>query len=271
MVEGLHPGQVPQAEALGGKIAYIEAGRAEISLDWRADLADGQGLGIGAITTMLDHVSGMAASSGLLQAASTATLDLRVDHLNPARAGSQITARAHRYATGRGVAYVRAEAWDLDNQEMVAASQGAFIIYVDDPVGLAKTAPNLEAFQAHVPYAAFLGARFEAADGVVTGHLPFSPHLIGNPVLPALHGGVIAGFLELAARAQLFVSLGTGVIPSPANLRVDYLRPGRSIPTLARVEVIKLGRKISTVRGQALQEDRPIATLTGTFLMGGQT
>ena len=58
---------------------------------------------------------------------------------------------------------------------------------------------NTEAFRAalaDIPYAAFLGA--EAVDAARhTAVMRFGKDLIGNPLLPALHGGAVAGFMEL--------------------------------------------------------------------------
>ena len=62
---------------------------------------------------------------------------------------------------------------------------------------------TLEEALAAVPYAAFLGVEAagegEGADTVMR----FSQRLVGNPLLPALHGGSIAGFMELTAMAVL--------------------------------------------------------------------
>ena len=42
-----------------------------------------------------------------------------------------------------------------------------------------------------VPYIRFLGIRFDREGDQITAHLPFQPMLIGNPMLPALHGGAL--------------------------------------------------------------------------------
>ncbi|MCE2988297.1 MAG: PaaI family thioesterase, partial [Phenylobacterium sp.] len=68
---------------------------------------------------------------------------------------------------------------------------------------------QLQAFLGRVPYIRFLGMRAELAGDELTGVLPFSPHLIGNTLLPALHGGVIGAFLEMTALAQLAVTQST--------------------------------------------------------------
>jgi acyl-coenzyme A thioesterase PaaI-like protein len=63
----------------------------------------------------------------------------------------------------------------------------------------------LAAVLARIPYVAHLGVHAELAGDEMTAVLPYSEHLIGNPLLPALHGGVIGGFMELTAVIQLSI------------------------------------------------------------------
>ena len=119
------------------------------------------------------------------------------------------------------------------------------------------------------PYARFLGLRAEAAavdDLVVV--LPFAERLIGNPILPALHGGVVASFLELAALARLDAA---GRRARTIDITVDYLRPARPLTTYAEPRILKLGRRAANVTVEAWQDDRasPVAALRGHFLIIG--
>jgi uncharacterized protein (TIGR00369 family) len=123
-----------------------------------------------------------------------------------------------------------------------------------------------------VPYAKFLGVQFELKGDELTAVLPYKDSLIGNPMLPALHGGVIGAMMELTAVAQIFLAQGTGRIPKTIDISIDYLRSGRPVDTFARAHVTKLGRRIANVRVEAWQFDRadPIAALHGHFLLQGQ-
>ena len=49
-----------------------------------------------------------------------------------------------------------------------------------------------------VPYIGFLGVQFDRRGDELTAILPFRDSLIGNPRLPALHGGATAAFLEIS-------------------------------------------------------------------------
>ncbi|HEY1751799.1 MAG TPA: PaaI family thioesterase [Caulobacteraceae bacterium] len=114
------------------------------------------------------------------------------------------------------------------------------------------------------PYARFLGVRLEAGLAV----LPFDPRLIGNPILPALHGGVVASFLELAALARLDAA---GRRARTIDITVDYLRPVRPVATYAEARILKLGRRAANLAVEAWQDDRdsPVAALRGHFMILG--
>ena len=112
-----------------------------------------------------------------------------------------------------------------------------------------------------IPYARFLGLRVERdAEGLVCV-LPFRQQIVGNARLPAVHGGVVGAFLELAALMGLLESSEAPGIPKPINFSVDYLRSARATDTFARARIVKLGRRVANVRVLAYQEDpeKPVA------------
>jgi uncharacterized protein (TIGR00369 family) len=129
--------------------------------------------------------------------------------------------------------------------------------------------PRLDGFLERVPYARFLGMQIERDGDDILGLLPFAQHLIGNPVLPALHGGVIGAFMEMTALAQLALAQPERRVPKTIDVTIEYLRPGRPILTHARAEVRKAGRRVANVHVEAWQEARaqPIAFLHGHFLV----
>ncbi len=122
---------------------------------------------------------------------------------------------------------------------------------------------------APIPYAGFLGLRSMVEDGELRGVMPFAEHLIGNPTIPALHGGTLGAFMELTAIAELARRRGGGPLPRTIGVTVEYLRTGRSRDTCARAEVKRMGRRIANVAVEAWQDDRakPIALLYGRFLL----
>ncbi len=128
---------------------------------------------------------------------------------------------------------------------------------------------DVKAMLARIPYANFLGVTVELAGDEMTAILPFGEHIIGNPALPAIHGGVLGAFMEITALAQLRVSEGPARQPRVIDVSIEYLRSGRPLTTYARAEIKKVGRRIANVHVEAWQDQRsaPIAALRGHFLV----
>jgi uncharacterized protein (TIGR00369 family) len=131
-----------------------------------------------------------------------------------------------------------------------------------------------------IPYAGFLGIRFDRRGDELTAVLPYDHALIGNPLLPALHGGAVAAFLEMAAMVELSWSIlwdgieagtATGLprLPKTIDFSVDYLRSGLPRDAYARARVNRSGRRYASVHVEAWQDNRSrlFAQATGHFLM----
>jgi uncharacterized protein (TIGR00369 family) len=120
-----------------------------------------------------------------------------------------------------------------------------------------------------IPYAQFLGITSELREGELIGKLNFSDTLIGNPMLPALHGGTIAALLESTAIFQVMMEAETLVLPKTINITVAYLRSARPVDTFAHGTITKHGRRVAVVYAQAWQDDRsrPVATAHAHFLI----
>ncbi len=134
------------------------------------------------------------------------------------------------------------------------------------------------------PYHRFIGVSFTRMGDELTARMAYSGHLIGNPTIPALHGGVTGALLEITALMQLawddlwrrmeagdaeaYEGKSVGM-PKTIDLTIDYLRSGRPRDCWARATVQKAGRRVANVRVEAWQEtrSRPIAAAHGHFLM----
>ena len=145
----------------------------------------------------------------------------------------------------------------------------------------------LKALVEGVPYIQFLGITFDRRGDEITSILHFKEHLIGNPVLPALHGGATAAFLEVTSIiglswSMLWDDLESGELaldeleagklprlPKTIGFTVDYLRSGLPRDAYARAQVTRSGRRYASVKSEAWQDnrDRPIVQATGHFLM----
>ncbi|MBN2907105.1 MAG: PaaI family thioesterase [Rhodobacteraceae bacterium] len=158
-----------------------------------------------------------------------------------------------------------------------------------EPVQLIKQRRDaaLSALVHGVPYIQFLGIAFERRGDELTAVLSYDEKLIGNPLLPALHGGVTAAFLEVTAIIGLSWSLiwdemERGALdpltlspqtlprlPKTIDFTVDYLRSGLPRDAYARARVNRSGRRYASVHVEAWQDNRArlYAQATGHFLM----
>jgi acyl-coenzyme A thioesterase PaaI-like protein len=138
-----------------------------------------------------------------------------------------------------------------------------------------------------VPYIGFLGIKFDRRGDELTAILPYQEMLIGNPTLPALHGGATAAFLETAALIELSWSIlweemeqgrldpaaitpeTMPRLPKTIDFTVDYLRAGLPRDAYARARVNRSGRRYASVHVEAWQDNRarPFAQATAHFLM----
>ena len=119
------------------------------------------------------------------------------------------------------------------------------------------------------PYVQRLKVRFDDHGDELTGILPYADTLVGNPLIPALHGGAIGAFMEMTASAGLLAASDLAALPKPIDVAVDYLRPGRPSDVFARATITRQGSRVANVRVEAWQTKRsaPIATLHGHFLI----
>ena len=159
----------------------------------------------------------------------------------------------------------------------------------NEPLAAIKSRRNnaLNALVSGVPYIRWLGIQFDRRGDELTAVLPFDEKLIGNPLLPAIHGGVTAAFLEVTAIVELtwtaiWEDMEEGRIapdasvpdslprlPKTIDFTVDYLRSGLPRDAYARARVVRSGRRYASVHVEAWQDHRTklFAQATGHFLM----
>lgn len=108
------------------------------------------------------------------------------------------------------------------------------------------------------PYARALGMQIKGhEDGVPIITMPFGDNVIGRPGY--LHGGAMAGLLEIAAMASLYAALdqrGQKYSVKQVNVTVDFMRGGANHMSYAIGKVNRLGRKLANVEAAIWQEDR---------------
>src|SRR5882757_1722880 len=263
-------------------------GEAWSSLPYRPVFVGDTGTGVlhgGVVTAMLDESCGMAVQLALDGTRSIATLDLRIDYQKPATPGLAIRAHSVCYRVTRSIAFVRATAYQETLDEPVATATACFMVganrtnMLDRPIEH-RMLPPLEAPEdttglfGNSPFARWLGIRDHdqgTDQGTEQGTLvmPFSPKIVGNPILPAIHGGMTGAFLETTAIVGVTRELGVLAPPKPIGLTINYLRSGRALDSYAKVSIVKQGRRVVAFEAQAWQDDpaRPIASAFGHFML----
>lgn len=154
-----------------------------------------------------------------------------------------------------------------------------------EPVQIVKQRRDeaLAGLVARVPYIQYLGVSFDRRGDELTGVLKFEDKLIGNPLLPAIHGGVTAAFLEITSVITLswtsqWDALEAGDVaedaplprlPKTIDFTVDYLRSGLPRDAYARARITRAGRRYASVHVEGWQDNRSklFAQATGHFLM----
>ncbi len=309
--------------ALGIEVESVGDGAVTMRMPWSPELVGDPRTSVihgGAVSALLDTCGGAAVLAHPKNDAPTATIDLRIDYMRSARPGQSVRATAEVYHVTNSVAFVRGQARDEDEQP-VALATGAFTftptrassrawyenlvrphggsdltVDTSEPdAGFqrviednAQVECDLGLFRA-IPYVKFMGISFDLHGDELTAVMRFTDRLVGNPLIPALHGGAIAGFLEAAASAELVShSVANGdsdrgravgehgdnssgsikKLPKTIDFSIDFLRPGLAETSYARARINRFGSRFVSVRVEAWQgqRDRLFAEATGHFL-----
>jgi len=267
--------------ASGMLLDRAEPGEAWTSLPYRPVFVGNTETGVlhgGVVTALLDESCGVAVQLALDGTRAIATLDLRIDYQKPATPGQDLKAHSVCTCVTRSIAFVRATAYQDSEDSSVATATACFMIDANQTNMLAerpedyRNVPTLDAPAdptspfANSPFARCLGIRI-AENGTLV--MPFSPRIVGNPVLPAIHGGITGAFLETTAIVGVTRELGAPVAPKPIGLTINYLRSGRALDSYANVSIVKQGRRVVAFEARAWQDapEKPIATAFGHFML----
>ncbi len=127
----------------------------------------------------------------------------------------------------------------------------------------ARESGDLEALSTLIPFNAWLGIGFTVVEGSLVARMAFREHQVGNPAMPALHGGTLASLLESTAVFLALMGFDNDAVPKTINITVDYLRPAGLTDTYATGRVLKAGRRVVTVELEAWQDRRERLVASG--------
>lgn len=112
-----------------------------------------------------------------------------------------------------------------------------------------------------IPYARYLGLEVLRDDADLLVHLPCSERLIGNFMLPALHGGVLGALIELTGRVAAQSQDTEARCPRILDSHINYLRSARARSTFASADIVRQGRRTSLLQITCWQDEKskPVA------------
>ena len=122
---------IPHAQALGMELTELGEGRATITMPWDPRLVGDPASGVlhgGAVSALMDTASGASVMCHPCAPVSTATLDLRIDYMRPARTSRTVIGRGQCYRLARSIAFVRGIAYDESPDDPIANVAGTFMI-----------------------------------------------------------------------------------------------------------------------------------------------
>lgn len=121
-----------------------------------------------------------------------------------------------------------------------------------------------------IPFNKFLGIKVhEIAAKHVHLTLPFRPEFVGDPMRPAMHGGVMSTLADVAGGLTVWAGLeDLRARVATIDLRVDYLRPGRLETIDAKAHVVRKGNRVGVVDVVLFHPNHPnetVATGKGVY------
>lgn len=120
-----------------------------------------------------------------------------------------------------------------------------------------------------LPFARSLGIIIttDASDGRLSTRLPYAASVVGNPKVPALHGGALASLMQISATAELIRATGAAKPPRMFSITAEYLRSAALEDTIGTAVVVSRSRRFANLRVELRQpsSERVVAAATVQF------
>jgi len=114
-----------------------------------------------------------------------------------------------------------------------------------------------------IPFNRYLGVRVaESRKGYARLEVPFREELVGDPLRPALHGGVLSALADAAGGGAVWTGIEDDrARVSTIDLRIDYLRPARLETIIAEATVVRVGNRVGVADIRLFHPSAPDVTV----------
>ncbi|HEX5355487.1 MAG TPA: PaaI family thioesterase, partial [Aquabacterium sp.] len=260
---------------------------------WTGD-SELQMIHTGCLSVLADTACGLAVGAAMDTPEPIATLDLRMDYLRPAMANTELVCKAECYRLSRSIGFVRGQVFQIGQDEPVATVNATFMRATANTRRKDMSAPGADAKATLTPTQAaaslsapasiepspvFISQRADVPESLALPpgrspyvdfldihqqmqidagpifRLPFKRELIGNPVLPALHGGVLAGFGETAMILHLTnTNPAIKGVPRGIDFAIAYMRSAKPVDTFVQGTTVRQGNRVALVQVSIWQD-----------------
>lgn len=114
-----------------------------------------------------------------------------------------------------------------------------------------------------IPFNRYLGVKVTGVrKGFARLEVPFRDELVGDPLRPALHGGVLSALADAAGGGAVWTGIeDERARVSTIDLRIDYLRPARLVTLIAEATVVRLGNRVGVADVRLFHPDAEADTV----------
>ncbi len=122
----------------------------------------------------------------------------------------------------------------------------------------------------YIPFNKFLGIKVgRFLDNGLVLELPFRAEFVGDPMRPAMHGGVMSTLADVVGGMSVWSQLkDVRARVSTIDMRIDYLRPGRLETICAEGHVVRAGNRVAVTDMRLFHPSAPeqtVATGKGVY------
>jgi uncharacterized protein (TIGR00369 family) len=121
-----------------------------------------------------------------------------------------------------------------------------------------------------IPFTKMLGVLATRVEkGRVCLEIPFRSELVGDPMKPALHGGVLSALADTAGGMAVWSAIeNDSARVSTIDLRLDYIRPAKLEQIAADATIIRVGGRVGVADVRLFHpslEEETVATAKGVY------